>query len=133
MRKSAVLGLFVFVIAILVAAPSVDSFDLNKAKDFGKKKSSRLNLKNPIEKAKRIKANLEKDVKILIGDANRLVKSKDQLIKLRNKIEKDMKAILSTINSELKQIGQTLRKTGADIETTRKHVAEIDQLIKSYR
>ncbi len=75
-----------------------------------------------VPRAQKIKKNLEDDVKILWDDALMLYKSKAELIALKDHIAK-----------ELKKIEEKLKKTQADIETTKKHVAEIEELIQDLK
>ena len=114
-KKSSLIILTVVLIAIFTAG-MLESFN------FGKYKKKITGKTGLLKKAKRIKKNLEKDVKILWNDAKILIASKNQLIKLKDRITR-----------ELNSIANKLKKTERDIMTTKKHVSEIDDLMRGLK
>lgn len=106
-NKSSLIILTVVLIAIFTAG-ILESFNFGSIKKITGKTGL-------LKKAKRIKKNLEKDVKILIA-------SKNQLIKLKNRITR-----------ELNSIANKLKQTERHILTTKKHVGEIDDLMRGLK
>ncbi|MCK5268432.1 MAG: hypothetical protein KAR07_09700 [Spirochaetes bacterium] len=106
-KKSSLIILTVVLIAIFTAG-ILESFNFGSIKKITGKTGL-------LKKAKRIKKNLEKDVKILIA-------SKNQLIKLKNRITR-----------ELNSIANKLKQTERHILTTKKHVGEIDDLMRGLK
>ena len=113
-KKSSLIILTVVLIAIFTAG-ILESFNFGSIKKITGKTGL-------LKKAKRIKKNLENDVRILWNDAKILIASKNQLIKLKDRITR-----------ELNSIANKLKQTERHILTTKKHVGEIDDLMRGLK
>jgi hypothetical protein len=116
--RSFALGL---ALAFAVTGTSAVAFDL------GGVTSSVKNLVN-------IKRNLDGDVKNLTEDAKMLLGSKDKLLKIKEalfKLAAETKSQIDLITTLVGEVDGHLKKTQADIQTTAKHVGEIDGVRKA--
>jgi len=113
--------IFGIVLALSFSASSAVAFNI------GGIASSVKNLVN-------IKKNLDSDVRLLTEDAKMLIGSKDKLLLIKNSLVKlatETKSQIDLITTLVGEVEGQLKRTQTNIQTTAKHVGEIDDVRKA--